>query len=389
MDVRDTIVLTEAQYGSGSARYWAAKGAMSLGTKAGIAKSFKRNHCSHQVEMGIIPLSCKASKDADTLKLLIVKDSLNQRCGEIQNRYFWALLLSWGFGVLVNRDLETTTTKFIDSLKIPYIAPSFGDVESIVDQPTIVSYWLVSIYVRQSERAKYGITDNLVGFSFGVEDSEDLKAHVPTSFGGDIAIVHRMIHTNPNLITDVEPGNRPSPIKIIKNVHKRQKEQVVVGLLAFTFQNEDPLELVTWLAKFEVPSSVPNSTSFSTEVYKPLLRYQYMEGSIKCSASDLKKPERKIIEKNRRNQMKSLYSNLFSLIPPNIFSKEGDVSDRVDRAIEYIQMSKTNLDMFKNRKEKLSSRKRSHEHTKLINNVCKPVDIQIHEMSHDIDAVFW
>ncbi|GKC56486.1 achaete-scute transcription factor-related protein [Tanacetum coccineum] len=112
-----------------------------------------------------------------------------------------------------------------------------------------------------------------------------------------------------------------------------------------------------------------------------------MEGSIKCSASDLKKPERKIIEKNRRNQMKSLYSNLFSLIPPNIFSKEGDVSDRVDRAIEYIQMSKTNLDMLKNRKEKLSSRKRSHEHTKMINNVCKPVDIQIHEMSHDIDAV--
>ncbi|PWA80753.1 achaete-scute transcription factor-related protein [Artemisia annua] len=112
-----------------------------------------------------------------------------------------------------------------------------------------------------------------------------------------------------------------------------------------------------------------------------------MEGSIKCSASDLKKPERKIIEKNRRNQMKSLYSNLFSLIPPNIFSKDGDVSDRVDRAIEYIQMSKTNLDMLKNKKEKLSSRKRSHEHTKIIKNVCKPVDIQIHEISHDIDAV--
>ena len=143
------------------------------------------------------------------------------------------------------------------------------------------------------------------------------------------------------------------------------------------------------------------------------------EGSSKYSASDLKKPERKIIEKNRRNQMKSLYSNLFSLIPPNIFSKvfrllllliclftfktfnsliyflltilyiqEGDVSDRVDRAIEYIQMSKTNLDMLKNKKEKLSSsRKRSHQHTKMIKNVCKPVDIQIHEISHDIDAV--
>lgn len=31
--------------------------------------------------------------------------------------------------------------KFIDSLKIPYLAPSFGGVESIVDQPAIMSYW--------------------------------------------------------------------------------------------------------------------------------------------------------------------------------------------------------------------------------------------------------
>ncbi|GJX97636.1 cystathionine gamma-synthase 1, chloroplastic-like protein [Tanacetum coccineum] len=213
MDVCDTIVLTGAQYGSGSARYWAAKGAMSLGTKAGIAKSFERSHCSHQVEMGIIPLSCKASEDADTLKLLIVKDSLNQRFWRkecclsnhsrhenvklcVQQQISIAERMAEVFEAhsKVNGDSETTTTKFIDSLKIPYIAPSFGDVESIVDQPTIVSYW-------QSERAKYGITDNLVRFSFGVEDFEDLKAHVPTSFGGDIAIVHRKIHTNPNLIT--------------------------------------------------------------------------------------------------------------------------------------------------------------------------------------------
>lgn len=33
------------------------------------------------------------------------------------------------------------TIKFVDSLKIPYIAPSFGGCESIVDQPAIMSYW--------------------------------------------------------------------------------------------------------------------------------------------------------------------------------------------------------------------------------------------------------
>ena len=33
------------------------------------------------------------------------------------------------------------TKEFIDSLKIPYIAPSFGGCESIVDPPAIMSYW--------------------------------------------------------------------------------------------------------------------------------------------------------------------------------------------------------------------------------------------------------
>lgn len=46
-----------------------------------------------------------------------------------------------------------TTAKFVDALKIPYIAPSFGGCESIVDQPAIMSYW-------------YGIFTMLVGFEF-------------------------------------------------------------------------------------------------------------------------------------------------------------------------------------------------------------------------------
>ncbi|KAG6529209.1 cystathionine gamma-synthase 1, chloroplastic-like [Zingiber officinale] len=83
-----------------------------------------------------------------------------------------------GFGGVVSfemaGDLETTK-KFVDSLKIPYIAPSFGGCESIVDQPAIMSYWDIS----ESERvAMYGIKNNLVRFSFGVEDFEDLKADV-------------------------------------------------------------------------------------------------------------------------------------------------------------------------------------------------------------------
>lgn len=80
-----------------------------------------------------------------------------------------------GFGGVVSFEIDgdlMNTIKFVDTLKIPYIAPSFGGCESIVDQPAIMSYWDLS----QSERLKYGIKDNLIRFSFGVEDFEDLKA---------------------------------------------------------------------------------------------------------------------------------------------------------------------------------------------------------------------
>ncbi|EOY03529.1 Pyridoxal phosphate-dependent transferases superfamily protein isoform 2 [Theobroma cacao] len=88
-----------------------------------------------------------------------------------------AKLQMTGFGGVVSFEVDgdlMTTIKFVDALKIPYIAPSFGGCESIVDQPAIMSYWDLT----QAERRKYGIEDNLVRFSFGVEDFEDLKADI-------------------------------------------------------------------------------------------------------------------------------------------------------------------------------------------------------------------
>ncbi|GAU37507.1 hypothetical protein TSUD_275590 [Trifolium subterraneum] len=79
-----------------------------------------------------------------------------------------------GFGGVVCFDIDgdiMRTIKFVDSLKIPYIAPSFGGVESVVNQPAIMSYW----DLPRLEREKYRIYDNTVRFCFGVEDYEDLK----------------------------------------------------------------------------------------------------------------------------------------------------------------------------------------------------------------------
>ncbi|KAM0936447.1 putative cystathionine gamma-synthase [Dioscorea sansibarensis] len=81
-----------------------------------------------------------------------------------------------GFGGVVSFEVAgdfQTTMKFIDNLKIPYNAPSFGGCESIIDQPALMSYW-----DSPPERTQYGIKENLVRFSCGIEDFEDLKADI-------------------------------------------------------------------------------------------------------------------------------------------------------------------------------------------------------------------
>ncbi|KAF7053759.1 hypothetical protein CFC21_061604 [Triticum aestivum] len=78
-----------------------------------------------------------------------------------------------GFGGVVSFEVDgdfDSTRKFIDYVKIPYHAPSFGGCESIIDQPAIMSYW-----DSKEQRDIYGIKDNLIRFSIGVEDFEDLK----------------------------------------------------------------------------------------------------------------------------------------------------------------------------------------------------------------------
>uniref|UniRef100_A0A0C9RYM6 plant cystathionine gamma-synthase n=1 Tax=Wollemia nobilis TaxID=56998 RepID=A0A0C9RYM6_9CONI len=82
-----------------------------------------------------------------------------------------------GFGGVVSFEIAgdlQATSRFIDSLKIPYIAPSLGGCESLVEQPTIISYWDQS----PAERARIGIKDNLVRFSCGVEDFEDIQSDI-------------------------------------------------------------------------------------------------------------------------------------------------------------------------------------------------------------------
>lgn len=85
-----------------------------------------------------------------------------------------------GFGGVVSFEIEpleaeeplATTSRFIDAMTIPYIAPSLGGVESLIEQPALMSYYEFST----EERLEIGITDNLVRFAIGIEDTADILA---------------------------------------------------------------------------------------------------------------------------------------------------------------------------------------------------------------------
>ncbi|CAI9265216.1 unnamed protein product [Lactuca saligna] len=113
-----------------------------------------------------------------------------------------------------------------------------------------------------------------------------------------------------------------------------------------------------------------------------------------CFGSSLipERPDRKVIEKNRRNQMKFLYSQLFSLLPENLtFKGSPQMSDRVNEAIRYIETLKENLEKTKDKKEKhYSSNRLLHEpkgRDSHLASTSQSFDIQIHEISSDIDVV--
>jgi cystathionine gamma-synthase len=89
--------------------------------------------------------------------------------------YAVATRLMKGFGGVVTFELETDLAgamRFTDACRIPYIAPSLGGVDSLVEMPVLMSYW----DQPPAERQKYGITDTLVRYSCGIEDADDLQA---------------------------------------------------------------------------------------------------------------------------------------------------------------------------------------------------------------------
>ena len=80
-----------------------------------------------------------------------------------------------GFGGVVTFDIRgglATANRFLDALKLCYIAPSLGGVETLITHPASVSYY------RETRKRRYelGITDTLIRLAVGLEEPEDIMA---------------------------------------------------------------------------------------------------------------------------------------------------------------------------------------------------------------------
>jgi cystathionine gamma-synthase len=82
-----------------------------------------------------------------------------------------------GFGGVVSFEIDgdlDATSRVVDACRIPQIAPSLGGVESLIEQPALMSFYELST----EERLMVGIKDNLIRYSVGIEDADDLIADI-------------------------------------------------------------------------------------------------------------------------------------------------------------------------------------------------------------------
>lgn len=81
-----------------------------------------------------------------------------------------------GYGGLITflvKDADwRQTADVVDAVRLPRIGPSLGGVESLIEQPLLMSYYDVS----PEDRRRFGISDNMIRLSCGVEDTADLIA---------------------------------------------------------------------------------------------------------------------------------------------------------------------------------------------------------------------
>ena len=99
-----------------------------------------------------------------------------------------------GFGGVVTFMIKDAdwrqTAAIVDAVRIPRIAASLGGVESLIEQPLILSYFENTPEQRQA----LGIPDNMIRLSCGIENAEDLIADLAQAL--EVAIPAKTLYGN-------------------------------------------------------------------------------------------------------------------------------------------------------------------------------------------------
>jgi len=95
--------------------------------------------------------------------------------------YIFAKRQMSGFGGVITFLLKATekeTSKFVDSLEIPYIATNFGGPQSLIEQHALLTFYKD----RKQAEKKRGITANLIRYSVGFEHTDDVIKDFENAF---------------------------------------------------------------------------------------------------------------------------------------------------------------------------------------------------------------
>ncbi|GIW99984.1 MAG: cystathionine gamma-synthase [Pirellulaceae bacterium] len=89
-----------------------------------------------------------------------------------------------GFGGLITflvKDADwRETADIVDRVQLARIGPSLGGVETLIEQPLVMSYYTCT----PEERQRFGIPDNMIRLACGIENTEDLIADLRQALDG-------------------------------------------------------------------------------------------------------------------------------------------------------------------------------------------------------------
>lgn len=137
-------------------------------------------HAAYLIHRGIKTLALRVEQQNRSAMAIAERLEAHPRVSEVwypglasHSCHETASRLMTGFGGVVTFSLDADlhgTSRFVDACQIPRIAPSLGGVESLIEQPALMSYFELTT----EEREAIGIKNNLVRYAVGIEDTDEL-----------------------------------------------------------------------------------------------------------------------------------------------------------------------------------------------------------------------